>query len=69
MEVAPLPADVLMLLGALSDGFAASLAALLAATHAPLGFLELLLGLAIVAGVLDSAAGCRDEEHLQHRQG
>jgi len=52
VKVAPLPADVLMLLGALVHRLGASVTALRAAGDALLGFVELLLGCAVVPRVL-----------------
>src|SRR5262245_23608512 len=51
VKVAPLPAHMLMLLGAIPHGLLASLAALLSACYPLLRFLELFLRLAIVPRV------------------
>ena len=65
VEVAALPADVLVPLGALLGGFLPASAPLRAAGHPPLRLLQRALGLAIVARVRDGVAVRRDEEHLQ----
>src|SRR5215469_12651242 len=65
VEVVPLPTDLLVLLRQELHRFAAAPAALLAARHPALGLLQLPLGSAIMARILDDVALSRDEEHLQ----
>src|SRR5262249_50852031 len=65
VEVAALPAHMLMLLAAPAHRLCSSLAALLAAGDVPLGFLQHLLSLAVVAGILHDVAVRRDKKHLQ----
>ena len=65
VAVGPLPADVLVPLGALLGGFLPAMAPLLPAGHAPLRLLQHLLGLAVVARVLHHVPVRSDQEHLQ----
>src|SRR5262249_16455897 len=65
LEVGPLSPDMLMLLGALSSGLRASLAAPLATRDPLVDLLQPLLGLAGVPWIGHSIPLSRDEKHLQ----
>src|SRR5262245_28019407 len=65
MEVSPLAADFLMVSSKQSCSFPPSLAVSLARGGTPMGFLELLLGSAVVARILDPLAIRGDKKHPQ----
>ena len=65
VEVPPLPLHFLVLLGQELHRFPAALAALLPPRDPPLGFLQRLLGFAVVPGILHDLAFGGDEKHLQ----
>src|SRR4051812_10643920 len=54
VEILPLPPDLLMLLGEELDRFAAAFAPLLPARYPALGFLQLALGFAVLARILNA---------------